>query len=57
MKNFAPYLQRIALKSDIIIIVMNTDNKISFVFKIYKNAKNLRILGVPFELKPINLNK
>ena len=45
------------VKSDIIIIVLNTDKKISFLFKIYKNAKNWRILGVPFELKPINLNK
>ena len=26
--------------SDIIIIVMNTDKKISFLFKIYKNLKN-----------------
>ena len=28
------------VKSDIIIIVMNTDKKISFLFKIYKNSKN-----------------
>ena len=28
------------VKSNIIIIVMNTDKKISFVSKIYKNSKN-----------------
>ena len=44
------------VKSDIIIIGMNTDKKISFLFKIYKNSKNWRILGLPFRLKPINLN-
>ena len=30
------------VKSDIIIIVMNTDKKISFLFKIYKNATHFR---------------
>ena len=44
------------VKSDIIIIVMNTVKKISFLFFIYKNSKNWRILGLPFGLKPINLN-
>ena len=31
------------VKSDIITIVMNTDEKISFSFKIYKNSKNWHI--------------
>ena len=44
------------VKSNIIIIVKNTDKKISFLFRFYKNSKNLRILGLPFGLKPINLN-
>ena len=38
------------------IIVMNTDKKISFLFEIYKISKSLRILGLSFGLKPINLN-
>ena len=42
-------------KSNIIIIVMNTDKKISFLFKIYKNSKTWSISGLPFGLKPINL--
>ena len=44
------------VKSDIIIIVMNTDKKISFLFKIYKYSKNWRILDLPFGLNPIILN-
>ena len=44
------------VKSNIIIIVMNTDKKICFLFKIYKNSKNWRFLGLPFGLKPINFN-
>ena len=43
-------------QSDNIIIVVNADKKISFLFKIYQNSKNWRILGLPFGLKPINLN-
>ena len=35
---------------------MNTDKNISFLFKIYKNSKNWRILGLPFGLKPIIVN-
>ena len=44
------------VKPDIIIIVMNTDKKISFLLNIYNNSKNWRILSLPFGLKPINLN-
>ena len=32
------------VKSDIIIIVMNTDKKISYLFKIYKNSQKLTYL-------------
>ena len=35
------------VKSDIVIIMLNADKKISFLFKIYKNSKNWRILGLP----------
>ena len=47
----------LTVKYNIIIIVMNTDKKISFLFKMYKKSKNWHILGLPFGLKPINLNK
>ena len=43
------------VKYDMIINVMNTDKK-KFLFKIYKNSKNWRILSLPFGLKLINLN-
>ena len=52
-----PIFRRVDLilkvKPNIIIILMNTDKKISFLFKIYKNSKNRPILGLPFGLKPI----
>ena len=48
--------ERTFCQSSALLIVMNTDQKISFLFKIYKNSKNWRILRFPFELKPINLN-
>ena len=40
----------LTVKSNIIIIVMSTEKKISFLVKIYKNSKNCRILGLPFGL-------
>ena len=47
---------KIESKSDVIISVMKTDKKISFLFKIFKTSKNWRILGLAFGLNPINLN-
>ena len=45
------------VKSDIMIIVMNTGKNFFFLFKIYKISKNWRILSPSFGLKPINLNE
>ena len=42
------------VKPDIIVIAMNSDKKKVFLFKIYKDSKNWRILGPPFGLKSIN---
>ena len=36
--------------------MMNTEKKISYLFKTFKNSKNWRILGLTFGLQPINLN-
>ena len=44
------------VKSDIIIIELNTDKEIMFLFKIYKNWKHIRILDLPMRLNPIDLN-
>ena len=48
--------QILIFKAVITIIVMITNNKISFLFKIYKTYKNWRILGLALGLKPTNLN-
>ena len=45
------------VKSNIIIIMMNTDKKIiSFYLEFFKNSKNWRILGLSFGLNLINFN-